>query len=61
MELALWIEWQAWAEQAIARLGDQQENSLQDLAYELRLLMGLFVYSSWTTEVHRALDVAARS
>jgi predicted ATPase/DNA-binding winged helix-turn-helix (wHTH) protein len=61
MELALWIEWQAWAEQAIARLGDQQKNSLQDLAYELRLLMGLFFYSSWTTDVHRALDVAARS
>ncbi|MDB5551508.1 MAG: transcriptional regulator [Rhizobium sp.] len=61
MELALLTEWQAWAEQAIARLADQHENSLQDLAYELRLLMGLFLYSSWTTDIHRALDVAARS
>jgi hypothetical protein len=32
----------------------------QDLAHELRLLSGLFMYSSWTTDIHRALDVAAR-
>ena len=33
----------------------------QDLAREFRLLSGLFLYSSWTTDIHRALDVAARS
>ena len=61
MELALLIEWQAWAEQAIARLEDQHKNSRQDLARELMLLNGLYLYSSWTTDIHRALDVAARS
>src|ERR1700704_601101 len=61
MEMALLIEWQAWAEQAIARLGDQPGNSRQDLARELMLLNGLYLYSSWTTDIHRALDVAARS
>src|SRR5258708_1907421 len=61
MELALLIEWQAWAEQAIARLGDQPGNSRQDLARELRLLSGLFLYSSWTTDIYRALDIAERS
>jgi predicted ATPase/DNA-binding winged helix-turn-helix (wHTH) protein len=61
MELALLIEWQAWAEQAIARLGDQPRNSGQDLARELRLLSGLFLYSSWTTDIYRALDIAERS
>jgi predicted ATPase/DNA-binding winged helix-turn-helix (wHTH) protein len=61
MELALLIEWQAWAEQAIARLGDQHMNSRQDLAREFRLLSGLFLYSSWTTDIYRALDIAARS
>src|SRR6266699_2787017 len=61
IELALLIEWQAWAEQAIARLGDQHKNSRQDLARELMLLNGLYLYSSWTTDIHRALDVAARS
>jgi tetratricopeptide (TPR) repeat protein len=33
----------------------------QDLAYELRLLDGLFLYSRWTTDIHCALDIAARS
>jgi predicted ATPase/DNA-binding winged helix-turn-helix (wHTH) protein len=98
MELSLLIEWQGWAEHAIARLEDQHENSghdmeacaspplalmnsegsdphvrsassraldvalmQQDLARELRLLSGLFMYSSWTTDIHRALDIAARS
>jgi predicted ATPase len=98
MELALMVEWQGWAEQAIARLEDQHKNSRHDievcaslplasmntegsnphvrsassraldvalmqqgLANELRLLSGLFLYSCWTTEIHRALDVAARS
>jgi hypothetical protein len=61
MELGLLIEWQAWAEQAIARLGDRHKNSRQDLARELMLLNGLYLYSSWTTDIRRALDVAARS
>jgi predicted ATPase/DNA-binding winged helix-turn-helix (wHTH) protein len=61
MEMALLIEWQAWAEQAIARLGDQPGNSRQDLARELRLLSGLFLYSSWTTDIYRALEIAERS
>src|SRR5229473_1017523 len=61
MELSLLIEWQAWAEQAIARLGDQHKNSRQDLARELMLLNGLYLYSSWTTDIRRALDVAAQS
>jgi predicted ATPase/DNA-binding winged helix-turn-helix (wHTH) protein len=60
VELASLIEWQAWAEQAIARLGDQPGNSRQDLARELRLLSGLFLYSSWTTDIYRALDIAER-
>jgi predicted ATPase/DNA-binding winged helix-turn-helix (wHTH) protein len=87
MELVLLIEWQAWAEQGIARLVDQRETSRpeiastegsnpdvrsassrapdvaivqQDVARELVLLNGLFLYSSWTTDIHRALDVAAR-
>jgi tetratricopeptide (TPR) repeat protein len=61
MELALLIEWRAWAEQAIARLGDQHMHSRQDLAHELTLLNGLYLYSSWTTDIHHAIDVAARS
>jgi tetratricopeptide (TPR) repeat protein len=61
IELALLTEWQAWAEQAIARLGDQHMNSRQDLARELRLLSGLFLYSSGTTDIYRALDIAGRS
>jgi predicted ATPase/DNA-binding winged helix-turn-helix (wHTH) protein len=89
MELSLLVEWQSWAEQAIARLEDQHKNAhdemevyasppalmnvdgsnprvrlaslQQDLADELRLLSGLFLYSSWTTDIHRALDVATRS
>ena len=75
MELSLLSEWQGWAEQAIARLEDRDGNSrheidvstsrplvmLQDLAHEFKLLSGLFLYSSWTTDIHRALDIAARS
>lgn len=77
MELALLIEWRAWAERALARLSDHHGNSRrptgiaddylndrsaqQDLVRELLLLNGLFMYSSWTTDIHRALDVAARS
>jgi predicted ATPase len=33
----------------------------QDLAREFRLLSGLFLHSSWTTDIYRALDIAARS
>ena len=98
MELSLLIEYQGWAEQAMARLGDQHKNSRremeiyaslplalmhtegsnqhvrsafsraldvavmqQDLAYELRLLSGLFMYSRWTTDIQGALDIAMRS
>ena len=88
MELGLLIEWQAWAEQALARLEDQQGNARQEMANteggdpqvgsassrspgvtftqqdharKLMLLNGLFLYSSWTTDIYRALDVAARS
>jgi predicted ATPase/DNA-binding winged helix-turn-helix (wHTH) protein len=61
MELGLLIEWRAWAERAIARLGDQYKNSPQDLASDFMLLNALFMYSSWTSDIHRALDVAARS
>lgn len=61
MELALLIEWQAWAEQAMARLADQHRNSRQDRARQLILLNGLYLYSSWTTDIQRALDAAARS
>ena len=61
IELGLLIEWQAWAEQAITRLGDQDKNSGQGLVRELRLLSGLFLYSSWTTDIYHALDIAARS
>jgi predicted ATPase/DNA-binding winged helix-turn-helix (wHTH) protein/tetratricopeptide (TPR) repeat protein len=32
-----------------------------DLAYELRLLSGLFMYSRWTTDIKGALEIAARS
>lgn len=75
MELSLLTEWQGWAEQALARLEGRYRNSRheievsaslplvmrQDLAREFRLLSGLFLHSSWTTDIHRALDVAARS
>jgi tetratricopeptide (TPR) repeat protein len=68
-------EWQGWAEQAIVRLEGRYRNSRhevevsasrplavrQDLAREFKLLSGLFLYSSWTTDIYRALDVAARS
>jgi predicted ATPase/DNA-binding winged helix-turn-helix (wHTH) protein len=59
MELAILIEWRPWAERALARLEDQHEK--QDLVRELLLLNGLFVYSSWTTDTHQVLDVAART
>jgi predicted ATPase/DNA-binding winged helix-turn-helix (wHTH) protein len=32
-----------------------------DLANELRLLSGLFMYSRWTTDINGALEIAARS
>jgi tetratricopeptide (TPR) repeat protein len=32
-----------------------------DLAYELRLLSGLFMYSHWTMDIRGATDIAARS
>jgi predicted ATPase/DNA-binding winged helix-turn-helix (wHTH) protein len=33
----------------------------RDLAYELRLLSGLFMYSRWTIDISGALEIAARS
>jgi predicted ATPase/DNA-binding winged helix-turn-helix (wHTH) protein len=68
MELSLLAEWQGWAEQAMAHLEGrygisrrEMEDSTSDLAREFRLLSGLFLYSSWTTDIDRALDVAGRS
>src|SRR6201995_5216697 len=61
MDLGLLIEWQAWAERAIAKLGDRDGCSREDLARELMLLTGLFMSSSWTSDTHLALAVAARS
>jgi predicted ATPase/DNA-binding winged helix-turn-helix (wHTH) protein len=59
-ELALLIEWWPWAERALARLEDQHKK--RNLARELLLLLeGLFLHSSWTRDIHQALDVAARS
>jgi predicted ATPase/DNA-binding winged helix-turn-helix (wHTH) protein len=58
MELALLIEWRPWAERALARLEDQHKK--RNLACELLLLDGLFLYSSWTTDIRQALHVAAR-
>jgi predicted ATPase/DNA-binding winged helix-turn-helix (wHTH) protein len=59
MEVALLIEWRPWAERALARLEDQHKE--QDLVRKFLLLNGLYMYSSWTTDIHRVLDVAARS
>jgi len=39
----------------------EDQHKEQDLVRELLLLNGLFVYSSWTTDIHQVLDVAARS
>jgi tetratricopeptide (TPR) repeat protein len=61
MELGLLTEWQAWAERAITRLGDQPRNSRQDPTRDFMLLNALFMHSSWTSDIHRALDVATRS
>jgi predicted ATPase/DNA-binding winged helix-turn-helix (wHTH) protein len=75
MELSLLTEWRGWAERAIARLEGRYRNSRheievsvslpqvvrQDLVDEFKLLSGLFLHSSWTTDIHRALDIAARS
>ncbi|WP_197087002.1 winged helix-turn-helix domain-containing protein [Bradyrhizobium sp. LTSPM299] len=61
MDLGLLIEWQAWAERALARLGNQHKNARQGLVRELMLLTGLFMSSSWTSDTHLALDVATRS
>src|SRR6266851_3497269 len=98
LELSLLIECQAWAERAIARLGNPYQNSRRameifaslplalmhtegndqrvrtafasaleiaigqgDLAYELRILSGLFMYSHWTMDIRGATDIAVRS
>ena len=98
LEPSLLIECQAWAERAIARLGNPHQNSRRameilaslplalmhtegsdqrvrtafasaleiavdqgDLAYELRILSGLFMYSHWTMDIRGATDIAVRS
>jgi predicted ATPase/DNA-binding winged helix-turn-helix (wHTH) protein len=98
LELSLLIECQAWAERAMARLGNSYQNSRRameisaslplalmhtegndqrirtafesaieiaidqgDLAYELRILSGLFMYSHWTMDIRGATDIAVRS
>ena len=98
LELSLLIECRLWAERAIARLGDQHQNSRRELAIstslclalmhsegssdmvrqafsraldvaatqgdvacELRLLSGLFMYYGWNTDINAALDIASRS
>lgn len=98
LELSLLTECRIWAERAVARLGEQHQNSrremeiytslslalihsegsgelvhkaffraldvaaiLGDVAYELRLLGGLFMYYRWNTDITAALDIAARS
>src|SRR6266851_1193937 len=98
LELSLLIECQAWAERAMARLGNLHQNSRRameiyaslplvlmhtegndqrvrtafasaleiaidqgDLAYELRILSGLFMYSHWTMDIRGATDIAVRS
>src|SRR6266478_320251 len=98
LELSLLIECQAWAERAMARLGDPYQNSRRameisaslplalmhteandqrvrtafasaleiaidqgDLAYELRILSGLFMYSHWTMDIRGATDIAVQS
>jgi predicted ATPase/DNA-binding winged helix-turn-helix (wHTH) protein len=43
------------------RSASSQALDVTFLQRELMLLNGLFLYSSWTTDIHRALDVAARS
>jgi predicted ATPase/DNA-binding winged helix-turn-helix (wHTH) protein len=98
LELSLLIECQAWAERAMARLGNLHQNSRRameisaslplalmhtegndqrvrtafasaleiavdqgDLAYELRILSGLFMYSHWTMDIRGATDIAIQS
>jgi tetratricopeptide (TPR) repeat protein len=98
LELSLLIECQAWAELAMARLGNPYQNSRRameisaslplalmhtegndqrvraafasaleiaidqgDLAYELRILSGQFMYSHWIMDIRGATDIAVRS
>src|SRR5712675_884098 len=98
LELSLLIECQAWAERAMARLGNLHQNSRRameisaslslalmhtegndqriqtafasaleiaidqgDLAYELRILSGLFMYSHWIMDIRGATNIAVRS
>jgi predicted ATPase/DNA-binding winged helix-turn-helix (wHTH) protein/tetratricopeptide (TPR) repeat protein len=98
LELSLLVECQAWAERAMARLGNPYQNSRHameisaslplalmhtegndqrvrtafasalevaidqgDLAYELRILSGLFMYSHWNMDIRGASDIAVRS
>ena len=63
MELSLLIECQSWAEQAIARLGDQHKNSRREMEIYASLSLAL-MHSEGSSErvreaFSRALDVAA--
>ncbi|OSJ25695.1 hypothetical protein BSZ19_37750 [Bradyrhizobium japonicum] len=98
LELSLLIECQAWAERAMAGLGNPHRYSRRaleisatiplalmhtegndqrvrtafanaldiaieqgDLAHELRVLSGLFMYSHWTMDIRGASEIATRS
>lgn len=98
LELSLLIECQAWAERAMANLGNPHRDARRameisasiplammhtegndqrvrtafasaleiaieqgDLAYELRILSGLFMYSHWVMDIRGATDIAVRS
>jgi hypothetical protein len=98
LEPSLLIECQAWAERAIARLGNPYQNARRameifaslplalmhtegndqrvrtafssaleiavdqgDLAYELKISSGLFMYSHWTMDIRGATAIAVRS
>ena len=63
MELSLLIECQGWAEQAIARLGDQHKNSRREMEIHASLSLAVMHTEGSGERVHeafsRALDVAA--
>ncbi|QPF93567.1 ATP-binding protein [Bradyrhizobium commune] len=98
LELSLLIECQAWAERAMASLGNPHRDSRRameisasiplammhtegndqrvrtaftnaleiaieqgDIAYELRILSGFFMYSHWIMDIRGATDIAIRS
>jgi predicted ATPase/DNA-binding winged helix-turn-helix (wHTH) protein len=62
LELSLMIECQAWAERAIARLGDQHKNSRREMEIYASLPLALMHTEGSNQRVregfHRALDIA---